>query len=70
MEALERIAAEESPRARTVAPWVPPALDAVCARAMAKARSDRYPSVRDLVSDLRGALAEARRDLPGSGTRM
>ena len=36
---------------------VPPsALDALCARAMAKSRSDRFPDVREMIRELRNVL--------------
>jgi serine/threonine protein kinase len=46
-----RIAEEDAPLARSVEPSVPPALDAICARAMARNPLERYPSA--------AALAEA-----------
>jgi hypothetical protein len=36
---------------------VPPALDAVCARAMAHAQADRYPSAAELGRDVERWLA-------------
>jgi serine/threonine protein kinase len=51
-ELLVRIAHGESPRARAANPAVPPALDAVCARAMASAQADRYPSAAELGRDV------------------
>ncbi len=47
------------PSAREVAPGLPPALDAVFARALAKDPADRPGSCAELVGDLRSALGPA-----------
>jgi tetratricopeptide (TPR) repeat protein len=44
------------PRPRELVPDVPPALEAVCLRAMAKRREERYPSARALAEDLQRFL--------------
>ncbi len=67
-ELLARIISGETPRARGrlgaapslhpyIAPNVPPSLDAVCATAMAKSRSDRYARATDLAEDVQRYLA-------------
>ncbi len=55
---LDRIVSGETPRARSSEPSVPPALDAVCARAMARARDARYQKAEDLADDLQRWLAD------------
>jgi serine/threonine protein kinase len=57
-ELLRRVAMGESPRAKAVTPSVPAALDAICARAMAKQRSDRYARAEDLAEDVQRWLAD------------
>ena len=72
-ELLNRIIAGETPRARQVAapdrdassrrpnhaPSVPSALDAICAKAMAKRRSDRYSKATELARDVQLWLTES-----------
>jgi eukaryotic-like serine/threonine-protein kinase len=55
---LKRIIQEPTPRARDVAPSVPPALDAICAHAMEKNPTHRYPSSADLAHDVERYLAD------------
>lgn len=55
---IEHILHRPTPHARTVCSWVPPALDAVCARAMAREPGDRYASSADLAEDLQRYLAD------------
>ncbi len=50
------------PSLADVRPGLPPAADAVLARALAKAPADRYPSCRDFAEALRGALGLAAYD--------
>jgi serine/threonine-protein kinase len=54
------------PRPRQVCPWIDPALEAVCLKAMARLPQDRYPTPRALAEDLEHWLADepvaARRD--------
>jgi serine/threonine protein kinase len=56
-EVLERVGKGPPPRARSVNPAVPPALDAICAKAMAHAQADRYPSAAELGRDVERWLA-------------
>lgn len=46
------------PLARSVRPSVPAALEAVCAKAMAKSKTDRYESAADLADDVQRWLAD------------
>lgn len=55
---LRQIVAGETPRPRLVNPSVPPALDAICCKAMAKAPSERYASASDLSDDVERYLAD------------
>ncbi len=55
---LRQVAAAETPRARAVEPSVPPALDAVCARAMARSQADRYQRAADLAQEVQRFLAD------------
>jgi hypothetical protein len=57
-ELLRRIAQGPTPRARAVAPQVPAALEAVCAKAMAKARVARYARATELADDVQRYLAD------------
>jgi serine/threonine-protein kinase len=47
-----------TPHARAVDRTVPPSLDAICARAMARERSARYAHVSDLADDVQRFLAD------------
>lgn len=51
-QVLGAIVREETPRARSVEPTVPAALDAICAKAMAKDPADRYAKAADLAVDV------------------
>jgi serine/threonine-protein kinase len=55
---LRQIATAATPRARDANPAVAPSLDAVCARAMARDRGDRYPRAEDLARDVERWLAD------------
>src|SRR5262249_12690109 len=55
---LRRIAQSDSPLARNVDPAVPRPLDAICAKAMAKRREDRYQSAAALAEDVQRWLAD------------
>jgi serine/threonine-protein kinase len=55
---LRRIAQGETPRARAVEPSAPAALEAVCARAMARAPEGRYESPAALADDVQRWLAD------------
>ena len=57
-ELLHQIATGETPRARKVDPSVPPALDAVCAKAMARSRNERYVSASDLAEEVQRWVAD------------
>ena len=57
-EIIARILSGETPSSQAVVNSVPPALDAICARAMAKARGDRYPKATALAGDLQLWLAD------------
>ena len=50
---LAKVVGEDAPHARTVAPAVPAALDAICAAALARARGARIPNALDLASRVR-----------------
>jgi hypothetical protein len=49
---------EEPPRPSTLVPELPPEVDAVVARAMAKHPNDRYSSAGELADDLQAALGD------------
>ncbi len=57
-EVLKRISAGEIPRPRSLDASVPHVLDAICARAMAKERSDRYQTATELARDVQRWLAD------------
>src|SRR5262249_39276199 len=57
-EVIRRTIYGDSPQARSVELSVPPALDAICARAMAKQRSERYATATDLAEDVQRFLAD------------
>lgn len=66
---LKKHVEEQPPRIRALRPEVPPALEAVVDRALAKRASDRYPSAAELRQALRGALpsfSDSRDSLGGS----
>ena len=44
------------PRKRTPARKIPVELEAICLKAMSRRKSDRYPTVNDLISDIRNYL--------------
>jgi eukaryotic-like serine/threonine-protein kinase len=58
MEAICHVTELPTPHARAVEPSVSPALDAVCARAMARAPEDRYARAADLADDVERYLAD------------
>jgi serine/threonine-protein kinase len=57
-ETLDRIIKGETPSARALNPAISPVLDAICAKAMAKAPSDRYAKAADLAEDIQRWLAD------------
>lgn len=57
-ELLFRIATGETPRTRVANPSVPAALDAICAKSMAKQRADRYAKAIELAEDVKRWLAD------------
>src|SRR5206468_3140031 len=57
-EILRRVIEEEPPRPRAVVPATPPALEAICLRAIAKRQADRYGSASELADDVRRWLAD------------
>jgi serine/threonine protein kinase len=54
---LWALASADLPCASSVKPWVPPELDAICARAMAWDREQRYPSAGELQHEIEHYLA-------------
>jgi tetratricopeptide (TPR) repeat protein/tRNA A-37 threonylcarbamoyl transferase component Bud32 len=56
-ELLEKIKAGEITRPRSLAPWIDPALEAICLKAMALEPSDRYTTPRAFAEDLDGWIA-------------
>jgi tetratricopeptide (TPR) repeat protein/tRNA A-37 threonylcarbamoyl transferase component Bud32 len=55
---LTKISEGPTPRPRATAPGVPAALDAVCAKAMARQRDQRYPTAVALAEDVQRWLAD------------
>jgi len=49
---LEKVCREPPPRPRARKPGVPPPLEAICLKALAKRREDRYPSALALADDV------------------
>jgi serine/threonine-protein kinase len=66
--ALSKLVSEEPPRLRTVASWVPPELELVVQRAMARDPRDRFASALDLEAALAACTTEAQPVLPGAAT--
>ena len=58
VEILHRLVGVGPPRLRDVAPDAPAALDAICARALAKDCEDRYATAAELLADLEAHLAQ------------
>ena len=58
IELLNRISSGETPRLRDLDPTIPPALDAICAKAMDKGARLRYQDARDLGYDIECFLAD------------
>jgi serine/threonine-protein kinase len=57
-EVRSQILNEPTPRVREENSKIHPVLDAICAKAMAKKRSERYAKARDLAEDVRRWLAD------------
>jgi tetratricopeptide (TPR) repeat protein len=57
-ELLEKVVRGDCPSARQVKPAVPPALQAICHKAMASDPRDRYPSARALAEEVERWLAD------------
>jgi serine/threonine protein kinase len=57
-ELRQRISDGATPRVRSIDPWSPAELDAICAKAMAKSRTDRYANATDLADDVERWLAD------------
>ncbi len=57
-EVYRRVEAGEVPRPRDISPWVAPALEAVCLKAMAHNPEDRYLGPRALADDLERWIAD------------
>jgi serine/threonine-protein kinase len=57
-DVLRRVREEEPARPRQVRPGVPPALEAVCMRALAKKPVDRYASAGELAAEVQRWLAD------------
>ena len=55
---MRRISEGPTPRIRDVNPTLPKPLDAICAKAMAKKRSERYHSATELAQDISRWLAD------------
>src|SRR5262249_12144297 len=55
---LDRVRHASPPRPRDVVGSTPPALEAVCLRALARRREDRYPSAQALAHDVQRVLAD------------
>ncbi len=58
IQALQRLISSQIRSPRVLNPVVPPALDAICMRAMALKPHDRYDSTMDLASDIERWLAD------------
>jgi serine/threonine-protein kinase len=58
VEILTRVLNDGPPRLRTVVPDAPEALDAICARAMAKRGEDRHANALELLAEIEAHLAE------------
>lgn len=57
-EAIRRTCAGELDRPRALAPHVPPALEAICLKALSTDPADRYDSASDLAAEVRRHLAD------------
>jgi serine/threonine-protein kinase len=57
-EIRSKVIAGDIPRVRLIQPGVPPALEAICSKAMAVVPHDRYPTPRALAEDIEHWLAD------------
>jgi len=57
-EVLEKVRQDTPARPRSIEPSVSPALEAICQKAMAKAREDRYTSVKEMSEEIQHWLAD------------
>jgi tRNA A-37 threonylcarbamoyl transferase component Bud32 len=57
-DVLRRVERGDFPSPRAVSPWIDPALEAICLKAMALRPDDRYPSPRALADDVERWLAD------------
>ena len=55
---LRQISTGPTPQLIESAPWSPPPLDAICSKAMAKKRSERYETAAELAADVERWLAD------------
>jgi serine/threonine protein kinase/Zn-dependent protease len=55
---LRQVEKGDFPLPRQIRPWIDPALEAVCLKAMARRPQDRYPSPRALAEDIEHWLAD------------
>ena len=60
IKSLHKVVYEPAPPITTRHPGLPPGLDAVLKRALAKSRDDRYPTCGALAADLRSARTSCR----------
>jgi serine/threonine protein kinase/formylglycine-generating enzyme required for sulfatase activity len=58
LDLIHQIANGATPRARSIDPSVPAALEAICAKAMAEARCDRYAGAHALAEDVQRWMAD------------
>jgi serine/threonine protein kinase len=70
LETLEQVRTHPPQPLKELQPDVPPALEAVCLRCLAKAPADRYPSAQALADDLGRFLAGKPTPPPQPGRRM
>jgi len=57
-EILQRVKRGELPRPRSIKPWIPKALEAVCLKAMALRPEDRYTGALDLAEEVNRWMAD------------
>ncbi len=57
-EVVRKVCQEKPPPPRHVAPWVPKSLEAVCLKALSRARDERYGSALELGGEIKSWLAD------------